>query len=106
MYKRQVRDLFGPRAGVVSAVAYMAAPYVLIDALVRGNAPESLALPLLPFLLWVGRRWVLFGSVRAFLAGALGLALLSVSHNISTFIFAPTLGVYLPVSYTHLAQSA
>ena len=90
-----VRDLFGPRAGVVSAVAYMAAPYVLIDALVRGNAPESLALPLLPFLLWVGRRWVLFGSVRTFLAGALGLALLSVSHNISTFIFAPTLGVYL-----------
>ena len=51
-----VRDLFGPRAAVVSAVAYMAAPYVLIDALVRGNAPESLALPLLPFLLWAGRR--------------------------------------------------
>ncbi|MBP8947594.1 MAG: hypothetical protein KBG73_02055, partial [Candidatus Promineofilum sp.] len=92
-----VRDLFGPRAAVVSAVAYMAAPYVLIDALVRGNAPESLALPLLPFLLWAGRRWVLFGSRRAFLAGALGLALLSFSHNISTFIFAPTLVVYLVV---------
>ena len=92
-----VRDLFGPRAAVVSAVAYMAAPYVLIDALVRGNAPESLALPLLPFLLWAGRRWVLFGSRRAFVAGALGLALLSFSHNISTFIFAPTLGVYLIV---------
>ena len=92
-----VRDLFGPRAAVVSAVAYMAAPYVLIDALVRGNAPESLALPLLPLLLWAGRRWVLFGSRRAFLVGALGLALLSFSHNISTFIFAPTLGVYLVV---------
>ncbi len=89
------RDLFGPRAAVVSAVAYMAAPYVLIDALVRGNAPESLALPLLPFLLWAGRRWVLFGSRRAFVIGALGLALLSFSHNISTFIFAPTLAVYL-----------
>lgn len=89
------RDVFGPRAAIVAAVAYMSAPYVLIDALVRGNAPESLALPLFPFLLWVGRRWVLFGSVRAFLAGALGLALLSVSHNISTFIFAPTLLVYL-----------
>jgi len=92
-----VRDLLGPRAAVVSAVAYMAAPYVLIDALVRGNAPESLALPLLPLLLWAGRRWVVFGSVRAFLVGALGLALLSFSHNISTFIFAPTLGVYLVV---------
>ncbi|HOU41581.1 MAG TPA: hypothetical protein PK829_09960, partial [Promineifilum sp.] len=89
------RDVLGARAAVVSAVAYMAAPYVLVDALVRGNAPESLALPLLPFLLWVGRRWVLGGSVRAFLAGALGLALLSFSHNISTFIFAPTLLVYL-----------
>jgi len=90
-----VRDLFGPRPALVSAVAYMAAPYVLVDALVRGNAPESLALPLFPFLLWVGRRWVLFGSVRAFLAGVLGLALLSISHNISTFIFAPSLAVYL-----------
>ncbi|WP_374689263.1 hypothetical protein [Promineifilum sp.] len=90
-----VRDLFGPRAAVVSAVAYMAAPYVLIDALVRGNAPESLALPLFPLLLWAGRRWVLGRSVVAFLVGVLGLALLSISHNISTFLFAPALLVYL-----------
>ena len=59
-----VRDVLGPRAALVSAVAYMAAPYVLVDALVRGNSPESLALPLFPFLLWVGRRWVLAGSRR------------------------------------------
>jgi len=90
-----VRDLFGPRAAVVSAVAYMSAPYVLVDALVRGNSPESLALPLFPFLLWAGRRWVRSGSRRAFVAGVLGLALLSLAHNISTFIFAPTLLVYL-----------
>jgi hypothetical protein len=90
-----VRDLFGPRAALVSAVAYMASPYVLIDALVRGNAPESLALPLLPLILWTGRRWVLNGSVWSFIGGTLGLALLSFSHNISTFIFAPTLLVYL-----------
>lgn len=90
-----VRDLFGPRAALVSAVAYMAGPYVLVDALIRGNSPESLALPLLPFLLWVGRRWVLHASTPAFVAGVLGLALLSVGHNISTFIFAPTLLLYL-----------
>ena len=90
-----VRDLFGPRAALVSAVAYMAAPYVLIDALVRGNAPESMALPLLPFLFWAGRRWVLFASPWAFLGGVLGLGLLSLSHNISTMILAPTLLVYL-----------
>ncbi len=90
-----VRDLFGERAGVVSAVAYMAAPYVLVDALVRGNSPESLALPLLPFILWAGRRWVLFGTIGPFLAGVFGLALLSLSHNISAVIFAPTAAVYL-----------
>jgi len=90
-----VRDLFGPRAGLVSAVAYMGAPYVLVDALIRGNSPESLALPLFPLILWAGRRWVLFGSARYFVVGALGLALLSFGHNISTFIFAPTLAVYL-----------
>lgn len=90
-----VRDLFGVRPALVSAVAYMAAPYVLLDALVRGNSPESLALPLLPLILWAGRRWVLFGSIWSFLGGVLGLALLSLSHNISTFIFVPTLLVYL-----------
>ncbi|MFN2256475.1 MAG: hypothetical protein ACK2U6_19715, partial [Candidatus Promineifilaceae bacterium] len=85
-----VRDIAGARAGFVSAVAYMAAPYILIDALVRGNAPESLALPLFPFLLWIGRRWLVKGSWVTLLFGILGLALLSLSHNISTLIFAPT----------------
>ena len=50
-----VHDIAGTRAGFVSAVAYMGAPYILLDALVRGNAPESMALPLFPFLLWMGR---------------------------------------------------
>ncbi len=90
-----VNDLAGPRAGLVSAVAYMAAPYVLIDALIRGNAPESLALPLFPFLLWVGRRWLLQGSVKTFLPSVFGLAFLSLSHNISIFIFTPLLLLYL-----------
>ena len=90
-----VRDIAGVRAGFVSAVAYMAAPYLLLDALVRGNAPESMALPLFPFLLWMGRRWMLKGTAVSFLLSVLGLALLSLSHNISTLIFTITLLVYL-----------
>lgn len=92
-----VRDLFGERAAIVSAVAYMSAPYLMIDALVRGNSPESLALPLFPLVLWAGRRWVLSGTWGSFLGGVLGLALLSFSHNISLLIFVPTLLVYLLV---------
>jgi hypothetical protein len=90
-----VRDVTGVRAGFISAVAYMSAPYILLDALVRGNAPESMALPLFPFLLWMGRRWMLKGTAVPFLLSILGLALLSLSHNISTLIFAITLLVYL-----------
>lgn len=100
-----VRDVFAARAGIVSAVAYMSAPYVLVDALVRGNAPESLALPLLPFLLWSGRRWLLTGGAVWFLTAVLGLAFLSLSHNISLLIFTPTLLFYLwAVSILHKVE--
>ncbi|MCB8943900.1 MAG: glycosyltransferase family 39 protein [Ardenticatenaceae bacterium] len=90
-----VRDLFGARAGLVAGLAYMAAPYVLVDALIRGNSPESVALPLLPLLLWIGRRWLVGGSWRSFVAAVLALALLSLSHNISLLLFTPFLLVYL-----------
>ena len=91
-----VRDVAGPRAGLVSAVAYMAAPYVLLDALVRGNAPESLALPLFPLLLlWTGGAGCCTAVAGPSSSVWSGLALLSFSHNISTLIFTPTLLVYL-----------
>lgn len=90
-----VRDIFGARAGIVAGVAYMSAPYVLIDALIRGNAPESLALPLMPFLLWAGRRWLLTGRARWFMTTIGVLAFFSLSHNISLLIFTPTFLVYL-----------
>lgn len=90
-----VRDLFGPVAGIVSAVAYMAAPYVLVDALVRGNQPESLALALLPLLGWASRRFMISGTTGTFLLAVLSLAFLTLSHNISSLIFVPFLGVYM-----------
>ncbi|MGD8807548.1 MAG: glycosyltransferase family 39 protein [Chloroflexota bacterium] len=89
------RDVFGSLAGLVSAVAYMAAPYLLIDALVRGNQPESMALALLPLIAWSGRRFVRHGRARSFVIASLGLALLATSHNISILVFTPFLLVYL-----------
>ncbi|RMD52342.1 MAG: hypothetical protein D6835_02065, partial [Candidatus Thermofonsia bacterium] len=99
-----VRDILGEKAALVSAVAYMAAPYVLIDALVRGNSPESLAMPLFPLLLWAGRRWMLNGRLRSFLITTFGIALLAFSHNISLLIFTPTLLVYLLAISLHQRQ--
>ena len=97
-----VNDIFGPRAGTAAAVAYMAAPYVLIDALIRGNAPESVALPLFPLLLWSGRRWLLRGTAAPFVVSVLTLAALALSHNISLLIFVPVSGLYLlAISFVH-----
>ncbi len=90
-----VRDLFGSGAALVSALAYMAAPYLLIDALVRGNQPESLALAIFPLLGWAGRRFLIGGRPVYFVLSALSLTLLALGHNISTLIFVPLLFIYL-----------
>jgi hypothetical protein len=92
-----VRDILGARAAIVAAVAYMAAPYQLVDALVRGNLPESMALAFMPFLLWIGRRWMRSGSAVPFVVGTAALALFSLVHNISLLLFSPVLGLYLLV---------
>ncbi len=90
-----VNDIFGPLSGIVAAVAYMAAPYQLIDAIIRGNQPESLALPLFPLLLWSGRRFMRQGSAVPFLISVFGLLFLALSHNISLLLFTPILFIYL-----------
>lgn len=89
------RDLFGPGAGVVAAAAYAYAPYQLLDALVRGNAPESVALALMPFVLWAFRRLAVRGGRRWFLASCGLLTALYLTHNISSLLFTPLLAVYL-----------
>ncbi len=85
------RDLFGPLAGIVAAAAYAYAPYQFLDAFVRGNAPESVALALLPFVLWAFRRLALEGGRRWFLASVGLLAALYLDHNISSLLFTPLL---------------
>jgi len=91
------RDLFGPRAGIIAAVAYAYAPYQFLDALLRANMPESVALPLLPLVLWAFRRLVLSGRRRWFLASVGSLAALYLTHNISSLLFTPFLIAYLAV---------
>jgi 4-amino-4-deoxy-L-arabinose transferase-like glycosyltransferase len=121
------RDLFGVRAGVVSAVAYAYAPYQLLDALSRGNAPESVALALLPFILWAFRRLALHDALslskepalslskggRGWFLLAVGLlTTLYLGHNISSLLFTPFLLAYLVVLWWvyreqgHWAQTA
>src|SRR5512144_2276141 len=92
-----VSDIFDQPAGFVAAIVAMAAPYTLIDALVRGNLPEAIALALLPLILWAFRRLLLRGGRKYFLLAVLSLAALLLTHNISSLTFVPVLIVYLLV---------
>jgi len=91
------RDLFGPQAGLIAAVAYAYAPYQFLDGLLRANMPESVALLLMPLILWAFRRLALTGKRRWFLASIASLAALLLTHNISSLLFAPFLIAYLSV---------
>lgn len=87
-------DLWGGLAGWIASVAYGLGPYVLLDALRRGNMPESVALAILPWVFLSIRRLILDGKRGAFIATSLLLTGLFLSHNISSLLLVPFLGVY------------
>ena len=89
------RDLFGEHAGWIAGVAYGLGPYVLLDPLRRGNLPESVALALLPWLFVAIRRVVLGRRRGAAFATLVLLVALFLTHNISSLLAAPFLGLYV-----------
>jgi hypothetical protein len=92
-----VSDVFERPAGFVAAIVYMAAPYTVLDSLVRSNLPEAIALALMPLILWAFRRLLLRGGRKYFALAVLSLAALLLTHNISSLIFVPVLVVYVAV---------
>lgn len=82
---------FVSAAALVAALAFLYAPYLLFNALHRGNLAEQWALAFAPFALW--RFFVLTRTPNAihwFLA-ALTFAAVMLSHNVTSFLFAPLL---------------
>jgi hypothetical protein len=89
------RDVFGPRAGLLAAAAYVYAPYRLREAYIQGNYGQFCGLAFYPLILWAFHGLVATGRRRYLPLAALALAGLLLSHNISAMIFAPLLGAYL-----------
>ena len=92
-----VRDVFGPKAGLVAAVAYMYAPFHLSDILYRGNLPGSWSAVLYPLVLYTFRRLAYKGGLSYFIASALSYAACFLTHNPANLIFQPFLLLYLAV---------
>jgi hypothetical protein len=90
-----VRDVFGPKAAIVSAVAYMYAPFHLYDILFRGHLPGAWAMVLYPLTLWSFRRLIRNGGAVYWASSILLYAGSFLSHNPAHFIFTPFLLCYL-----------
>ncbi len=91
-----VRDRWGALAGVVSAAAFVLAPYmVYIDPHARGDAPETLAIALAPLALWAFARLRRTASPGDMVIAALLLAGVILSHNLMALLFFGLLLVWL-----------
>jgi len=90
-----VRDLFGPRAGVLAAAMYLYTPYRLRELYIQGNYGQFCGLAFYPLILWAFYRIATNRSLRSLLLAALSLAGLLLSHNISFMLFVPLWMGYL-----------
>jgi hypothetical protein len=91
-----VRDRWGGLAGVVSAAAYSLSPYmVYIDPHARGDAPETLAIALAPWLFWAFARLRRTASPGDVAIAAVVLAALILSHNLMALVFFGLLLLWL-----------
>jgi hypothetical protein len=83
------RRLWGDLGGLVSAIAYVYAPYLALDVFLRGALPELWALAIAPAVFWALYELVTTGRARFVLLAALSGALLLLSHNLVAVIVAP-----------------
>lgn len=83
-----VKDLWGKNAALISSVLYLLAPYKALDIYVRGALTESIALSIIPFVLYFGYR----KNYKYFI---LSLFFFLITHNIMTIIFLPVIFAWM-----------
>jgi hypothetical protein len=94
-------ELLGPRGGLVSAVAYLLAPYLLVTLYVRYALADFAAFAFIPLAFRGFYRFALEGRFRFLLSSALSLALLVLSSNSVALIAFPAFLLLLTlVAYT------
>jgi len=84
-------EVFGQRGGLVSAVAYLFAPYLLVTLYVRHALADFSAFAFVPLLFWGLYRFATGGRYPFILIGAPSLALLLFSSNSVSLITFPAL---------------
>lgn len=89
------KELFGKKAGLVSGVLFLFAPYRALDLYVRGAIAESFAISLIPFVFYFSLRLVRNRKSLDFVGLSISLLFFLTSHNIMTLLFIPVFVIWL-----------
>ena len=90
-----VREFWGRKAGILSAVLYAYAPYHALDIFVRGALSELFALAIIPLLLYGIYKVVLERKLESILVTSTSIFILFTSHNISSLIYSPFIVIWV-----------
>jgi len=90
-----VKRLWGPGAGLVSAVVYTYVPYRLVDIYVRCAFTEFCAFVFFPLILLLFLELVETSQPRYLALAGLAYAGLILTHIVSAFLFTPLLMAYV-----------
>ncbi len=90
-----VKRLWGPKAGLASAVVYTYVPYRLVDIYVRCAFTEFCAFVFFPLILLLFLELVETGQRRYLALASLAYAGLILTHIVTAFLFTPLLMVYV-----------
>src|SRR3989344_1108773 len=89
-----VRQLWGDKAGLMSGLLYMYAPYRFVDLYIRGAIGENFFFIWPPLILYFLTKLQRGYKYKYLLGASLSLSALILSHNASSLMFLPFIGVY------------
>jgi hypothetical protein len=90
-----VRRLFGPQAGLLAAMAYMMAPFHLVEIFVRSAYAEFVALAIVPLVFWAFTELAAAPTARRAAVAGLVYGALALTHHTTFFSFSPFLALYV-----------
>ncbi len=89
------KEFWGRKGGLVSAIAYMYAPYHIQDLYVRGAFAEFSAFAFFPLIILAFYKISKKIEVKYVVLGTLGITSLSLTHNVMSMLFLPVLMSYI-----------
>ena len=81
--------LLGKWPALVSSLLYTYVPYKAVEVYVRGAMSEFWALAIFPVIFWAIYRFIKTEKKKYFIWFSISIALLVITHNLMTLIFAP-----------------